>query len=109
MADRVLPKSELEILRAMWELGHPAGAAELNAVLNKGWRVQTLITHLSRMEEKGVIYCRRGPAVQGIRCFYEVVEDEEAYLKREAAAFAERIQAITQLSPEEVLKRYQSE
>ena len=95
MATKVLPQSELEIMKAMWAINRPVSAAELNATRDKGWRVQTLITHLARMEEKGVVLCRRGPTINGVRCCYEVVQDKEAYMRREVTHFLERIRSIS--------------
>ena len=106
MATKVLPQSELEIMKVMWALNRPVSAAELNNTLGKGWRVQTLITHLARMEEKGVVLCRRGPSINGVRCFYEVVQDKDAYMRREVTHFLERIRSISDEPLSRILEQY---
>ena len=48
--------SEMEIMRALWQLGEPASAAQLSQALSgKGWKHTTLLTFLSRLAEKGAI------------------------------------------------------
>lgn len=86
-----LPQSELEIIKALWAVGEPVSAAELNAFMKKGWRVQTLITHLSRMVVKGAVICERREVTRGARYFYIPAIDKQTYIEQETDTFVSKI------------------
>ena len=86
-----LPQSELEIIKALWAIGEPVSAAELNAYMKKGWRVQTLITHLSRMVVKGAVVCERREVTRGARYFYIPAVEKKTYIDQETDIFVTRI------------------
>ena len=81
----------LEIMKALWELGKPVSAAELNNYMQKGWRVQTLITHLARMVEKGVVILEHKEAVRGARYFYTPAVEKQSYVDWTTRMFVETI------------------
>ncbi len=86
-----LPRSELEIIKAMWSLNEPVSAAQLNNHIQKGWRVQTLITHLARMVAKQVVTVEHRPATHGARYFYSPCIDKTEYINQETSLFIERL------------------
>ncbi len=88
---RSLPKSELEIMNALWDLGQPSSAAEINRYMDKGWRVQTLITHLSRMTAKQIVICDHIEALRGARYFYRPLIDRDVYRREEAEKMLENL------------------
>ena len=77
---RSLPQRELEILQALWAQSQPVSAAELNAYMEKDWRIQTLITHLARMKEKGVVHIEQRSVTKGARYFYQPTVSQDEYL-----------------------------
>ena len=91
MQMKLLPQRELEIMKALWELARPVSAAELNNYMQKGWRVQTLITHLARMVEKEVVILEHKEAVRGARYFYTPAVEKQAYKDWATRAFVESI------------------
>ena len=58
---RRLPDTELEVMKALWELeGRPAARAELEERLrDRGWATNTFNTYLSRLAEKGFVSCEK--------------------------------------------------
>ena len=91
MQMKLLPQRELEIMKALWELNKPVSAAELNNYMQKGWRVQTLITHLARMVEKEVVILEHKEAVRGARYFYTPAVEKQAYMDWATRVFVETI------------------
>lgn len=88
---KLLPQREFEIMKALWELDRPVSAAELNNYMQKGWRVQTLITHLARMVEKEVVILEHKEAVRGARYFYTPAVEKQAYIDWATRVFVETI------------------
>ena len=89
--EKSLPQSELEIMKALWKIGEPISAAKLNVYMNKGWRVQTLITHLARMVAKKAVICQHIPSGRGARYFYSPAISKTDYVNREMGAFIYRL------------------
>ena len=58
---RRLPDTELEVMKALWELeGRPAARAELEERLrDRGWATNTFNTYLARLAEKGFVTCEK--------------------------------------------------
>lgn len=83
--EKTLPQSELDIIKGMWALGGKVSARELNESLDKGWRVQTLITHLVRMCDKGVVTREHCPGGRGPRYYYTPTIGRDAYVIKEVA------------------------
>lgn len=81
--EKTLPQSELDIIKGMWALGDKVSARELNESLDKGWRVQTLITHLVRMCAKGVVTREHCPGGKGPRYFYTATVARDEYVTNE--------------------------
>lgn len=56
-----LPDSEFAVLQAVWQLEEPITSAKIMAVLDndKDWKLQTLLTLLARLTEKGFLQSTR--------------------------------------------------
>ena len=80
-----LPQSEFEVMKAIWALPGPVTAAEVLAQLppEKEWKVQTVITLLSRLVERGFVTTEK----QGKERRYQAAVDREAYLRFETGQF----------------------
>ena len=81
---RRLPDTELEVMKALWELeGRPAARAELEERLrDRGWATNTFNTYLARLAEKGFVTCEK----RGRSNWYAPAVSREAYLEFESGA-----------------------
>lgn len=86
---RRLPDTELEVMKALWELeGRPAARAELEERLrDRGWATNTFNTYLARLAEKGFITCEK----LGRSNWYAPAVSWEAYLEFESGAVLSRV------------------
>lgn len=52
-----LSETEMCIMEQLWTLEHPVSAKELETIYlpDKKWKIQTISTFLTRMEQKGVL------------------------------------------------------
>jgi len=87
--EKSLPRSELDIMKALWTLDGAASASMLHAHMKKDWKIQTLITHLSRMVAKGVVICEHRAGGKGPRYFYMPAMMIEEYIHREIVSIAQ--------------------
>jgi predicted transcriptional regulator len=83
-----LPETEFEVMSAVWKNTPPVTTAILMNKLgnDKGWKLQTLVTLLNRLTERGFL---RSEKLGKERTYYPCVKQED-YLKYETALFVER-------------------
>ena len=86
---RRLPDTELEVMKALWELeGRPAARAELEERLrDRGWATNTFNTYLARLAEKWFVTCEK----RGRSNWYAPAVSREAYLEFESGAVLSRV------------------
>ena len=83
-----LPDAELEVMQALWALGHyPAHTADIAQGLSRDWKAPTLIKLLSRLEERGFVEGRK----EGRANVYTPVVQREDYLAAESRSFLNRL------------------
>ena len=80
--------SEMKIMNLIWEGGGPVTTAWLTQRLEgTGWKATTLLTFLSRLEEKGCLRVRKS----GRQNLYEAALSREEYRRQETRSFVEQI------------------
>jgi predicted transcriptional regulator len=82
-----LPEAEFAVMKAAWELEPPITTSMLMERIDagRGWRLQTLISHLSRLVEKRFLKTEK---ISKERFYYPLVSKED-YLKFETRSFVE--------------------
>ncbi len=74
-----LTKSELIVMKSIWEMGDGATKAEIERHIenryHKGWRPTTVGTFLSRLKDKGYVEFVRN----GRECNYRILFSEKEY------------------------------
>ena len=85
---RKLPDSEFEVMKVVWESYSPVNAVTVMEGLDnhKDWKVQTIISLLSRMVEKGFLSTEKN----GKERTYSPLISRDDYLKFETSNFVER-------------------
>lgn len=80
-----LPQNEFEIMKEIWCCEEPITNTELMKKIGnkKNWKIQTLISHLKRLVEKGFLSTYK----EGNERRYNVLISKENYLKQETANF----------------------
>lgn len=80
-----LPDAEFEVMKAVWALPIPCSAGQVLQALQgeKEWKVQTVITLLSRLVERGFLSTEK----QGKERLYRPLLEKEAYLQFETGNF----------------------
>lgn len=80
-----LPDAEFEAMKAIWDLTPPVTAAQVWARLSgdKEWKVQTVITLLSRLAERGFLLSQKN----GKERTFAPLISREAYLRFETGNF----------------------
>ncbi len=83
-----LSEKEWTVLNALWE----TGGAELGLLVNKlhettGWSRNTVLTYLTRMENKGLVRIDK----EKYPHIYSAVIDRESCQKQERASFLHRV------------------
>ena len=84
-----LSETELELMRAIWDLGRPVTVAELLALFapRKGWKLSTVSTLVNRLVEKG--FLTKTP--RGKAYLFTPTLSLEAYKRRETHSFLQTI------------------
>lgn len=84
-----LPDSELDVMKAVWKCSSPMKRSDIEAVLfkEKPMAVTTLLTLLTRLNEKGFIEIRK----EGRHSLYIPVVDEHEYQTSLSRNFIERV------------------
>lgn len=80
-----LPDAEFEVMKAVWDQEGLCTAGQILAGLGgeKEWKVQTVITLLSRLVERGFLRTEK----QGRERLYAPLVDREEYLRYETGHF----------------------
>ncbi len=80
-----LPESELEVMMAVWEAEPPINTAQLmkRIGLVKGWKPPTLISFLTRLEERGFVMSYK----QGKERIYVPLAERNSYVDRITQSF----------------------
>lgn len=88
-SEQRLPSAELEVMKALWaQRRYPVTSADLMAALgDKKWRTATLLTLLSRLEERGFV--RREKVGRGN--VYRPLVARQDYLAQESQDFLQRL------------------
>ncbi|SHO52849.1 BlaI/MecI/CopY family transcriptional regulator [Anaerocolumna xylanovorans] len=83
-----LPETEFEVMSVVWRNIPPVTTAALMNQLGneKGWKLQTLVTLLNRLTERGFL---RSEKLGKERTYYPCVKQED-YIQYETALFVER-------------------
>ena len=80
--------SEMKIMNLIWEGGGPVTTAGLmERLADTGWKATTLLTFLSRLEEKGCLTVRKA----GRQNLYQAAFSREEYRRQETRSFVEQI------------------
>lgn len=83
-----LPDTELEVMKALWQLGPDTCRADLECALApRGWAGNTINTYLARLVEKGVVSVRR----DGKSNRYTPLVSQEDYLAFDSRAVLSRL------------------
>jgi predicted transcriptional regulator len=87
--DLRISDAELEVMEALWGVGHPLTAAEAADRISeeRGWSLATVKTMLSRLAAKGAVKHRE----DGRRFLYSPAIKREAYVGHESRRFVERM------------------
>ena len=78
--------AEMEIMRIIWKKEEPVTSAEIQADLEasgKEWKINTILTFLSRLTEKGILSSKK----KGRSNQYTALVSEEEYKHRETLSF----------------------
>jgi BlaI family transcriptional regulator, penicillinase repressor len=83
-----LPETEFEVMSVIWRNTPPVTTAALMNQLGneKGWKLQTLVTLLNRLSERGFL---RSEKLGKERTYFPCVKQED-YIQYETALFVER-------------------
>ncbi len=86
---RRLPDSELEVMQALWRCKSPAKRSDVQEVLDtdKSIAVTTLLTLLTRLQEKGFIKIEK----QGRSSVYLPLISEHDYLAAQSRSFIHQL------------------
>lgn len=83
-----LPETEFEVMSAIWKSRPPVTTTQLMKQLGhkKGWKLQTLVTLLNRLIERGFLRSEKSGKE---RTYYPCIRHED-YIQYETSLFVER-------------------
>jgi len=86
MKDKRLPDSEFDVMQVIWDQEPPVTTGLLMQLLgnDRGWKVQTMVTLLARLTERGFLRVEKGTGRE--RYFYPAISRDE-YLRMETESF----------------------
>ena len=88
MKIKKLPETELELMLALWEADKSVQRNYFNTKFSdKGWSDSTILTMLSRLQEKGFITCEKS----GNKNIYYPAISKYEYMKVENNSFLSRL------------------
>jgi len=89
MEIRRLPDGELEVMQALWACGAPAARKDIEEILfvSHPMAMTTLLTLLTRLEEKGFLSIRK----EGRRSLYTPLITREDYQAAQSKRFVDRV------------------
>lgn len=78
--------AELDVLKALWEHG-PGTVRDVDAVLQRRWAYNTVLTLLTRLREKGYVASEK----QGVAHVFRAVVSRENLLRDRLTELADRV------------------
>ncbi|MDF2873051.1 MAG: transcriptional repressor, CopY family [Anaerocolumna sp.] len=91
MSDKIkrLGDAELEIMLVIWETIEPVTSNYILERLHnrRNWALSTLMTTLTRLADKGFVYCDRSTRTN----YYSALISEQDYKVKESRSFLERL------------------
>ncbi|EAG8560599.1 BlaI/MecI/CopY family transcriptional regulator [Listeria monocytogenes] len=90
MAIKSLSKSELEVMKIIWDFGRAVQYADVAGKLeekNYSWKKNTILTFLTRLVEKNLLSVKK----VGRKNEYYALVSENEYLERQTETFVEDI------------------
>ncbi|EAD7632056.1 BlaI/MecI/CopY family transcriptional regulator [Listeria monocytogenes] len=90
MAIKSLSKSELEVMKVIWDFGRAVQYADVAGKLeekNYSWKKNTVLTFLTRLVEKNLLSVKK----VGRKNQYYALVSENEYLERQTETFVEDI------------------
>lgn len=84
-----LGDAELEIMLVIWNCAEPVTSTFILEQLRgrRNWALSTLMTTLSRLSDKGFVYCDRSTRTN----YYSALISEEDYKAQEGRSFLEKL------------------
>lgn len=84
-----LSEKEFEIMQILWKKGSPMTSGEILEGVSGSidWKLSSLMTVLSRMAEKGYVYCDRSTRTN----YYTAIVGEEEYKTVESETLLDRL------------------
>lgn len=81
-----LPDAEFDIMQTIWDQQPPVTTGMLMDLMgrDRGWKVQTVVTLLARLTERGFLRVEKGTGRE--RLFYAVISRDD-YLRMETESF----------------------
>ena len=88
LKDKRLPDAEFDVMQTIWDQQPPVTTGMLMTLLgnDRGWKVQTMVTLLARLADRGFIRAEKGAGRE--RLFYPVISRNE-YLRMETESFVD--------------------
>ena len=88
MKDKRLPDAEFDVMQTIWDQEPPVTTGMLMTLLGneRGWKVQTMVTLLARLADRGFIRAEKGTGRE--RLFYPAISRDE-YLRMETESFVD--------------------
>ena len=83
---RKLPEAEFEVMKAVWETPVPMNVNAVAERIDRGWKIQALISLMNRLVDRGFIRTEKSG---NDRLYYPIVTREE-YLKFETGNFVKQ-------------------
>ncbi|AKI55305.1 BlaI/MecI/CopY family transcriptional regulator [Listeria monocytogenes] len=90
MAIKSISKSELEVMKIVWDFGRAVQYADVAGKLeekNYSWKKNTVLTFLTRLVEKNLLSVKK----VGRKNEYYALVSENEYLERQTETFVEEI------------------
>ncbi|EAC6873027.1 BlaI/MecI/CopY family transcriptional regulator [Listeria monocytogenes] len=90
MAIKSISKSELEVMKIIWDFGRAVQYADVAGKLeekNYSWKKNTILTFLTRLVEKNLLSVKK----VGRKNEYYAIVSENEYLERQTETFVEDI------------------
>lgn len=90
MAIKSISKSELEVMKIIWDFGRAVQYADVAGKLeekNYSWKKNTILTFLTRLVEKNLLSVKK----VGRKNEYYALVNENEYLERQTETFVEDI------------------
>ena len=86
MKTQRLPDAEFDLMQTVWDQQPPVTTGQLMELIghDRGWKVQTMVTLLARLADRGFIRAERTGGRE--RAFYPLISREE-YLRMETETF----------------------